>query len=182
MKKNLTNPYVKLAACIIAGAIIYSVINLLVDKNSREVAVLLGKTAPDFKLSSEQATSLSQHRGKPIVLHFWATWCAPCVQELPMLLVLAEKTKQNFTYIAVSEDQNWKIVNDFLAQNPNLANLKKSIFLVLDPEAHIANLYQSSRFPESFLINRQFIVDNKLIGAQNWNSTEIEKTLKKLLE
>jgi thiol-disulfide isomerase/thioredoxin len=138
-------------------------------------AVRLGTPAPEVEVPAEltwvrKDFRLSSLRGYPVVLHFWATWCGPCLQELPEMIALAQKLRpEGVSFVAVAIDDSWATVEKFFTQYPALAKMTDHMVLVLDPKSEIAKKYGSSRFPETFLINDQLLMDNKFIGAQPWN-------------
>ena len=87
----------------------------------RAAELTLGKPAPDFTLKDidGETVSLKDFRGKVVLLDFWATWCGPCIGELPELKALYEKHKHNpdFTLISISSDVNDETVAKFVANN-----------------------------------------------------------------
>lgn len=149
-------------------------------------ARFVGRPAPELKVPaaeiwSKQDFHLSSLRGHPVLLHFWATWCAPCLGELPELLELAKKLRgEGFSVVAVAVDDSWGKLESFFARYPNLAPLKDHVILVLDPQGKIAEKFGSSRFPESFLINAEGLIDNKFIGPQPWNDAQMTPYLSRL--
>ena len=78
----------------------------------------IGTTAPDFTVSDGQKTvQLSQLRGKPVLLNFWATWCPPCVQEVPDLVALQQQMGDKVIVLAVSMDEDEAAYKAFTAKN-----------------------------------------------------------------
>lgn len=136
----------------------------------------LGTPAPSLEVPQNQVWSrttfsLAELKGYPIILHFWATWCGPCLIELPELIALAKKKKlEGFVFITVAVDEDWNKVESFFQTNPTLRELVDHSVLLLDSKSEISLSFASSRFPETFLINQQLVVDNKFVGAQNWLS------------
>jgi len=128
--------------------------------------------APDFTYSTVQGKTgnLRDHKGKTLLLHFWASWCGPCLIEFPDLVELARKKPENFVILAVSTDKNLADINKFLA------NLDKTIpenFIVIqDGDKKISqDLYQTVKLPETYLINPDQKITEKRIGPQeNWLS------------
>ena len=154
------------------------------EPDSQETAI--GAPASDFAVPANQVANkkkfqLSSVKGFPIILHFWATWCGPCVQELPQLIKLAQQMRQQgFVVVAVAMDEDWRTVDRFFIKHPNLAEMRNQMVLILDPPGTIANQYGVSRFPETLLINSGFVVDNKLIGAQPWTHPKMQLYLERL--
>ncbi|HEX8090776.1 MAG TPA: TlpA disulfide reductase family protein, partial [Blastocatellia bacterium] len=91
------------------------------EMKSRALAVRIGKPAPDFKVAAldKRLIGLSDLRGRVIVLNFWATWCGPCVAEMPHLQKAADKYKGNpkVVFLIVSTDANKLAVRGFLERN-----------------------------------------------------------------
>jgi len=135
----------------------------------------LGKPAPDFAVTdSGRTVRLSDFHGRVVVLNFWATWCPPCRQELPSLVALAQAHPE-ITVLAVSADENPTAYANFLAAHP-----MPSVVAVRDPSEHPNDLFGTSEFPETFLIDRAGIVRRKFIGAQDWSSPELADYLARL--
>ena len=134
----------------------------------------LGRPAPVFVVSdSDRTVDLSKLRGRVVVLNFWASWCAPCVEELPSLEAMQHELPQVIV-LAVSTDDDGAAYRKFLAQN-------HVDLLTVDDSAQTSNaLYGTHRFPETYLIDKSGVVRRKYIGAQEFTSAEIEGTLKKL--
>lgn len=151
-------------------------------------AIRVGSPAPDLQIPAaqiwaKQNLSLSSLKGYPIVVHFWATWCGPCLTELPDILQLVERLRnKNFSFVAIAEDDSWNTLNSFFLQHPELAPMKDKMILVLDPDGSYAEKFGSSRFPETFLINTAFVIDNKFTGAQPWNAPEMGVYFESLLK
>lgn len=133
--------------------------------------------APDFNYQTiygEQGF-LYDHQGKKIILHFWATWCAPCIVEFPELIELGQKHPEKLEILAVSIDKNAKDIKKFLSQNK--ISLPKNIVMIHDPSQNITkNTYSVQKFPESFLLDINLHIQKRIIGAnQNWASTKLDK-------
>ncbi len=138
------------------------------------------KVATDFTLMNMQGepVSLSQYRGKVVILNFWATWCPPCREEMPSMERLYQKYKdQGLVILAVSTDENGKkVVGQFLQKTPY------SFPILLDSDSVAQNAYGVFRFPESFIIDRNGIVVKKIIGGRDWMSESTFKLMDLLLK
>jgi cytochrome c biogenesis protein CcmG, thiol:disulfide interchange protein DsbE len=121
--------------------------------------------------------SLNHFKGKPIILNFWATWCPPCVEELPELLQYAEWAKKNLglEVVAVSVDESWSKIDDMFKKKKLWPNKELPITILLDTAAEVPKKYGTSKFPESFFIDQQFKVVRKFVGPQRWASQEMMK-------
>ncbi len=134
----------------------------------------LGKTAPTFKISDGvQSLDLSQLRGRVVVLNLWASWCAPCVEELPSLLELQKQMPQ-LAVVGVSIDQDDDLYRRFLRQH------HVNLVTVRDADGRINALYGTALIPETYIIDRNGNLRRKFVSAQNWTSPEIEDYLKHL--
>jgi thiol-disulfide isomerase/thioredoxin len=133
-----------------------------------------GQMAPDFNLSDGvTSVHLASYRGQVVLLNFWATWCAPCIEETPSLLELHHEMP-GLAVIAVSVDEDPNAYNRFLLRR------HVDLITVRDPAQKAAQLYHSEMWPESYVIDRQGVIRRKFIGAQDWSSPEIRAYLKSL--
>jgi len=134
----------------------------------------IGKPAPTFVISDGvQAIDMGKLRGKIVVLNLWATFCGPCVEELPSLLALQQKMPQ-LAVVAVSTDQDDAIYRKFLIKH------HVNVLTVRDADQRVNAMYGTVLIPETYIIDRQGVVRRKFIGAQDWTSPEITDFLSKL--
>lgn len=143
-----------------------------------KIGFRVGNRAPEFTLPTRDGSqySLSQSRGKIVLLNFWATWCGPCRMEMPSMQQLSQKLKaEDFEIIAISEDEGWTPVDHF-AQQTGL-----TFRIVLDGNQKAAQAYNSYRFPETFILDRQGLIIDKRVGAVDWSHPSVEKYFRELL-
>ncbi len=134
----------------------------------------IDKPAPQFVLNDGSKTvDLSKLRGRVVVLNLWATWCAPCVEELPSLLALQKEMPQ-LAIVAVSRDEDAAAYQHFLAQH------HVDLLALRDPSMKVDNLYGTVQIPETYIIDRKGILRRKFVSAQDWTSPEIVAYLSKL--
>ena len=134
----------------------------------------IGRPAPNFVLSDGSRTvDLAKLRGRIVVLNLWATWCAPCVQELPSLLDLQRRNPQ-LAVVAISTDQDDEIYHRFLIQH------HVDVLTVRDAGQTVNALYGTVQIPETYIIDRAGNIRRKFIGAQDWTSPEITQYLSRL--
>jgi cytochrome c biogenesis protein CcmG/thiol:disulfide interchange protein DsbE len=144
----------------------------------------IGKPAPDFTIQDgEHSISLAQYRGRIVVLNFWATWCPPCIEEMPSLVQMQKKFKNSgVTVLAVSVDEDPDAYHKFLKDHGI------DLLTVRDPApktdlgvtAPVASRYGTFKFPETYIIDRRGVIQRKFIGAIDWNQQEITEYLSRL--
>lgn len=127
---------------------------------------------PDFRLKDQSGHShkLSDFRGNIVFLNFWATWCPPCVGEIPLMETLNQRFKaKNFTMVAVSVDQSWDEVRSFFKERGK----RPSFLVLLDAEKEVsAGLFNTSKYPETYVIDPKGRLLKKYIGAYDWVSDD----------
>ncbi len=136
---------------------------------------LVNSPAPEFALKdADRAVSLRELRGKIVVLNFWATWCPPCVEEMPSLVAMQQSMSGRVTVLAVSVDLNEDAYRRFLRDhNINLLTVR-------DPDQKANQLYGTVRFPETYVIDAGGVLRRKFIGPVEWTHPEILDYLGKL--
>ena len=134
----------------------------------------IGKAAPQFVMSDGTRTvDLSKLRGRVVLLNLWATYCAPCIEELPSLLAL-QKKMPDVAVVAVSMDQDPDVYRKFLLDH------HVDVLTVRDEEMKVNALYGTVQIPETYVIDRQGVLRRKFVGAQDWTKPEIMDFLRKM--
>lgn len=134
----------------------------------------IGTPAPEFTVSDGvQTVDLSKFRGHTVILNLWATWCPPCLDELPSLIRLHQQMP-DIVILAISEDEDDAVYRQFLVQH------HIDFLTVRDPSLRINKLYGTVQIPESYIIDKNGMVRRKFVSAQDWTSPEIMGYLKKL--
>ncbi|MBW2538904.1 MAG: TlpA family protein disulfide reductase [Deltaproteobacteria bacterium] len=122
--------------------------------------------APNFTLPGldGKMVSLTDYKGKVVLLNIWATWCPPCVEEMPSMEKLHQELKdEGFKILAVSIDASGaKAVLPFMKKH------KLSFPALADTIGDIKSLYQITGVPESFVIDKDGIIVEKVIGPRDW--------------
>jgi peroxiredoxin len=139
-------------------------------KPSNKIRVRPGNIAPNFTLPSLDArpVSLIDFRGKVVLLNIWATWCPPCVQEMPSMEALYETVnEEDFEIIAISID-----AQGAGAIIPFMEKYQLKFLVLTDPKGTIQNLYGTTGIPVSFIIDKEGIVVKGIIGALDWTTPE----------
>jgi peroxiredoxin len=156
------------------GAILVFVIYISIH----ERIVVAGDSAPDFSITADNGRTITAANfgGRLLVLNFWATWCQPCVEELPSLDEFAkEMAGSGVVVLGVSMDTNPKLYRNFLARS------HVSFMTARDPEAKISADYGTYKFPESYIIDAKGKVVEKIIGATDWTDGNMVNKVKGFL-
>ena len=134
-----------------------------------------GQAAPALTFTGPDGApvTLAAFRGKPVLLNLWATWCAPCVEELPSLLAM-QRAHPEIAVVAVSADQDDEVYRRFLKQH------QVDVLTVRDADQKVNAMYGTVQIPETYVIDRQGVMRRKFIGAQDWTGPEITQYLQKL--
>lgn len=120
-----------------------------------------GDLAPDFVLQSADGPTrkLSNYRGKVVLVNLWATWCPPCIAEMPILDRLTERyAERGLVVLGVAADDDPERVHDFLGKSP------VKFQVLLDPDGVVGTQYGITGYPETFFVDRQGRVRDKIIG------------------
>ena len=136
---------------------------------------LVNNLAPDFTVQdSERTVALRDFRGKVIVLNFWATWCPPCIEEMPSLSAMQARLRERVNVVAISVDEDAEAYHRFLREN----NIQ--LLTVRDAQRQSNRLYGTEKYPETYVIDRSGVLRRKFVGPVEWTSPEIIEYLSKL--
>jgi len=138
---------------------------------------VIGKPAPNFKLQSldGQSISLSDFRGKPVLINFWATWCGPCRIEMPYLQQIYEEWHgKGMVVLTINIGESSSQIKEFM-QSQGL-----SLPVLLDKRGSVAQKYNILGIPTTFFLDKDGVIQDKIIGAFQ-NKAQIEKRLDKIL-
>jgi peroxiredoxin len=126
--------------------------------------------APDFTVNDKDrgAVTLSGLRGKVVILNFWATWCPPCIEELPSLVAMQQQLRSDVTVYAVSEDEDEAAYRKFVADYH-----VDQLYCVRDAEQVGSKLYGATGFPETYVIDRKGVIQRKVVGPVDWTDPQI---------
>tara|TARA_B100000579_G_scaffold434058_1_gene454091 strand:+ start:307 stop:810 length:504 start_codon:yes stop_codon:yes gene_type:complete len=126
---------------------------------------------------SGQEFSYSSETNKVILINFWATWCAPCIKEIPELIQLKKKFKNEIEILFISVDQNApKVVPKFLEKN----NLKE-LTIFNDQNLSIAQSLGVKIMPTTIILNKSFEEISRISGYINWLDPDSQKFIENIL-
>ena len=138
----------------------------------------VGKPAPNFDTIDMKGNvwSLSKHKGQVVFVNFWATWCAPCREEMPSMQRLYTKLpKDNFKMIALYNKDKPAVVKNFVTK------LGITLPILDDQQNIIGQKYGLTGLPETFIVDKQGIIREKFIGPAEWDSPEYVDLLTKYI-
>jgi thiol-disulfide isomerase/thioredoxin len=138
-----------------------------------------GAAAPDFTVKDLEGkdVALSSLKGTVVMVNFWATWCPPCKEEIPSLIKLNKAmTGKSFRMLAIAVDEGGKDpVQKFFKGNKDLP-------AYLDPDGKVSQLYGTTGVPETFIVDKQGIIQKKIVGGMDWSSQEVISYMDDLLK
>jgi peroxiredoxin len=138
-----------------------------------------GFLAPGFSLPDLKGTtvSLSEYRGKVVLLNLWATWCGPCRREIPSLERLYQMRKgEGFEILAVSLDRTSSSrVEEFVA------NYRMSFPVMVDPQGQVGRMYWARAIPSSFLLDKKGVIRWVVRGSREWDDAVALSKIDELL-
>lgn len=146
-------------------------------KPAAPVGINVGNQAIDFQLRSLNGTTvrLSELRGKPVLLNFWATWCGPCRSEMPYLQQINDTwTAKGLVMLEVDIGENSAIVQNFMT------SLNLTLPVLLDSAQTVAGDYSVAAIPTTYFIDKNGIIRGKNVGAFP-NKATIESELSKII-
>ena len=141
----------------------------------------VGKAAPDFQLPdlNEKEIRLSDYRGKVVFLNFWATWCKPCREEMPSMQVLYKNfEKDGLVILAVSIDR----VTTKKEIPPFVKGLNLTFPVLVDSWGQTDKRYKLMGVPETYIIDREGTLREKVIGPRDWTRLDNLQVLTQLMK
>jgi len=162
----------------ISIAVLFCVFVYVLFISIYEHVVVVGDSAPDFTITADngRTVSTSNFGGKLLVLNFWATWCPPCINEIPSLDQFQKLfASSGVVVLGVSVDKDEQVYKRFLSR------AKVSFMTARDPGNKINAEYGTFKFPETYLINSEGKVVMKVINETDWTDPKMLDYVKSLL-
>lgn len=163
-----------LAISILVFLIGYAIYNTVIPSNAK-VGVTEGNAAPDFELTTldGEKMSLSDLKGKKVLVNFWATWCPPCRSEMPDMQQIYDEYDDDVVIAAVnltSSESSVDTVESFVNE------LSLTFPILLDEKGKVNNEYEVLSYPTSYFIDEEGIIKTKFVGALSYDQ------MKKLID
>jgi peroxiredoxin len=143
-----------------------------VEKAKRDRAI-------DFALPTYDGKklSLADFRGKVLFINFWATWCPPCIEEMPSMKRFQDRMKNDprFAFVAISADEGWDPVRKFFEKEP------PPFTVLLDENGKLAKEYGTEKFPETYVVIDGRVV-GYIVGPRDWDTWYAEAYARAVLD
>ncbi len=150
---------------------------ILSQREETPVPLAEGAAIPEWNFVNRQNQTLSfrQLRGQVLLINFWATWCPPCLEELPSLNALMQTLKgKPVRLLAFSADSSWDPVDKIIQSK------SYDIEVFPDFKRQLALQFGTFKYPETYLVDKQGILRMKVTGATNWMAPEMQNFLQRL--
>ena len=171
----------QLVVAVVGLAILALAFGIVWMQSSKFEPLVVGMTAPDFSLPDLEGKTrqLSDYRGKVVFLNFWATWCKPCKEEMPSMQLMWENFKsEDFVILAVSMDR----VTTKKDIPPFVENMKLTFPILTDSWGQTDKRYKLMGVPETYIIDQDGILREKIIGPRDWTVKESMAAIVQLLK
>jgi peroxiredoxin len=165
---------------LIAAGVAAAALGALVTSPTPPEPIGRGSAAPPFsleRLGGGSPVGLADLQGQVVLINFWATWCKPCEDEMPAMERLYRQLGGDaFELLAVSVDDEPADVVSFAER------LDLSFPILMDPDEEVAHAYQTYRYPETLLIDRNGVVIERFVGPKDWDASPYVSRIRRLLD
>lgn len=138
-------------------------------------------TASEFQLLDTEGRQISPSlfKGKVVIVHFWASWCPPCVEEFPSLAQFAQSFDGKVVVLALSNDYADREMRKFIGR----FQLNSDVIRVAwDAEHRVADVYGTNKLPETYIFDRELKFVAKISKAQNWSEPSLVQKIRELVQ
>lgn len=143
----------------------------------------LGTPPNNFEIQDIEGrfvTLLASKNHKIVILNFWASWCNPCLAEIPTLFSLAKDYPDEIAIFAISEDSSIAAIHTAIRAFPHMKG--PSISIALDSEKSVMRRYGVTGVPETFIISGQGIILKHIVGAIDWSQPQVRADFEKWIK
>lgn len=152
-----------------------------IQQANSQRAELVDQPSRDFVLSdlNGNPVSLASLRGRVVFVNFWATWCAPCREEIPSMIELASRLSDRpFTMLAISQDEDLEALSAFVQE----FDLDASQVVVLsDPEGDVATAWGTVLLPETYLVDPEGQIALRFQNSRDWTAPEFAGMMERMM-
>jgi len=154
-------------------------IRSLVPPESPSGSLAFLSAAPELPVYDRggKKIDLTQEKGHLTIVHFSATWCPPCVEEIPALSRFWSRYRgrSDIKLYTISVDKDWKTIDDFSKKNPN------DLPVYRDPDAKTAQRFGTTQYPETYIVNPSGRVIYRVQGGVEWTDGSVQQRIEQLL-
>ncbi|MFD2656574.1 redoxin domain-containing protein [Gracilibacillus thailandensis] len=161
-------------SAVLLAMVVWAVIDMVTDNKVTEadnIGLEIGNIAPDFELETldGETVKLSDYRGEPVMLNFWATWCPPCRSEMPDMQRFYQDTDMNILAINLTDTEaNVEDVNQFVEE------YDLTFTIPLDQGNIVGNRYQIRPIPTTYMLDSNGIIQFNVFGPLNYDQMMLE--------
>ena len=173
----------KLKSVVLIAIFIFAIVIILLSVKREEAPktkAVVGLNAPGFSLNdpSGKTYTLSELKGSVVFINFWATWCPPCIEEIPSIQNLYNgfKDKKEFRMVTILYKDDYEKAMAYLKQN------NYALPVLMDREGKSAKAYGVTGVPETYIVDKQGVLREKVIGPADWNSSQADSLISNLLK
>jgi peroxiredoxin len=163
----------------LAGGLASALLALGFVSCNKDPGPQVGMPAPDFTLPDLEGKlhGLADFRGRVVVLNFWATWCPPCIDEMPSLERLHQAmADRGLAVIAVSVDERFSDVPAFVER------FDLTFSVLYDEGKKVSRKYQTFKYPETYILDREGRLKSKVVGPRDWAAPTVIRDMVDLLK
>ena len=165
---------------LLHGLLAFALIALTaaVADSMRDRVVRAGDQAPHFSMRADNGLTVTptEFGGKVLIVNFWATWCPPCVEETPSMVAFANQYRDKGVVVfGISVDKSQKNYDNFIRR------FGITFLTSRDPESKVSDLFGTYVYPETYVINREGKVVQKIIGGTNWTDPNLMRFVEGML-
>ncbi|MCQ2417589.1 MAG: TlpA family protein disulfide reductase [Oscillospiraceae bacterium] len=153
-----------LSGCMLAASFsVTSCAYMETEESESAVSIVPGNAAPDFTvdLNGGGSFTLSDAKGKVVLINFWATWCGPCCEEMPAFERINGEFSDKVQIVAINSSDSQTTVKQFVKENGY------SFPIAYDPDYKVGALYPTSGIPYTIVVNPDGIISNTFLGARS---------------
>ena len=169
----------RLGVFVVLGLVAFGAAIVILAQPVDAPYVDAGVEAPPFdlpRLGVDESLALEGLRGRVVLVNFWATWCKPCEDEMPSMQRLYKALEgERFELVAISVDDGSAELKAFQER------LGLTFPILLDPDRKAARVYQSNKYPETYLIDAEGVRVARYVGPREWDAPEYEARIRRLL-